>query len=104
MQFGESELRRAVDGDEEVEPPLRGVNLSDVHLEVADGIFGELLLRRLVTADLRLQPAQRDIDPLSLTPRFIIQKPQHLFSHGVFFGAERDGRKERPHFVGIIIG
>jgi hypothetical protein len=51
MQFSQSELRRAIDGDEEVEPPLLGVNLSDVDVEVADGIFSELLLRRLVALD-----------------------------------------------------
>lgn len=48
MQLGESELRRAVDGDEKIEPPLLGLNLGNVHMEVADGVFGELLLRRLV--------------------------------------------------------
>src|SRR6185369_9440646 len=52
MQLGDSELRRAVDGDEEVEPPLLGVNLGDVHVEVADSVLGELLLGRLVAADL----------------------------------------------------
>jgi hypothetical protein len=34
MQLGESELRRAVEGDEEVEPPLRAVNLGDIDMEV----------------------------------------------------------------------
>ena len=53
MQFGVSELRRAVDGDKQVEPPLLGMNLGDVHVEVADGVFSELLLRRLVAFDLR---------------------------------------------------
>jgi DNA-binding MarR family transcriptional regulator len=51
MQFGVSELRRAVDGDKQVEPPLRGVNLGNIKMEVADGVFSELLLRRLVTFD-----------------------------------------------------
>ncbi len=53
VQLGVSELRRAVDGDKEVAPPLLGANLGDVHVKVADSILGELLLRRLVTFDLR---------------------------------------------------
>lgn len=52
MQLGVSELRRAVDGDKQVEPSLRGVNLGDVHMEVADGVLSELLLRWLVTFDI----------------------------------------------------
>src|SRR2546423_9880514 len=51
VQLGVSELRRAVDGDEKVEPPLRGVNLGNIKMEVADSVFSELLLRRLVTSD-----------------------------------------------------
>jgi hypothetical protein len=53
MQLGVSELRRAVDGDEQVEPSLLGMNLGDVHMEVADGVFSELFLRWLVAFDLR---------------------------------------------------
>src|SRR5207253_5366170 len=51
--LGVSELRRAVDGDKQVEPPLLGVNLGDVHMEVTDGVFSELLLRWFVAFDLR---------------------------------------------------
>ena len=35
MQFYESELGRAVDGDEQVEPPFRRVDLSQIDVEVA---------------------------------------------------------------------
>ena len=52
MQFGERKLRPAGDGDKLVKSPLFGVNLGDVHVEVADWIFSGLLLRRLVTTDL----------------------------------------------------
>src|SRR5215208_6491213 len=53
VQLGESELRGAVDGDEKIEPPLLGMNFSNVHMEVADGVSGKLLLRQLVTFDIR---------------------------------------------------
>jgi len=36
MQLGESELRGPIDGDEEVEPALRGAYFSNVDVEVAD--------------------------------------------------------------------
>src|SRR5215204_2999241 len=35
MQLGVSKLRRAVNGDKQVEPPLLGVNLGNIHMEVA---------------------------------------------------------------------
>ena len=38
MQLGESELRRAVDGDEEVELSLGGLHFGDVDVEEADRI------------------------------------------------------------------
>ena len=41
-------LRRAVDGDEEVELSLGSLHFGDVDLEKADRIGLELLLRRLV--------------------------------------------------------
>ena len=49
MQFGVSELARAVDGHEQVELPLFGSNLGDVDVEVAqrirpEGFFGAALL------------------------------------------------------------
>jgi hypothetical protein len=37
VQLGEGELGRAIDGDEEIEAPLLGAHLGDVHVEVADG-------------------------------------------------------------------
>ena len=36
MQFDEGELRRSVDGDEEVELALRGSNLGEVDMKLAD--------------------------------------------------------------------
>ena len=38
MQFDEGELRGSVDGDEEVELALRGSNLGDVDMKLADRI------------------------------------------------------------------
>jgi hypothetical protein len=51
MQLGVSEFRCAVDGDEEIEPPLLSLNLCNVHMEVADGVLSKLLLCQLVTSD-----------------------------------------------------
>ena len=38
MQFDEGELRRSVDGDEQVELALRGSNLGDVDMKIADRV------------------------------------------------------------------
>ena len=46
-QLNEGELRRAVDGDEEVELSLGGLHFGDVDVEEADGIGFEPLLRRM---------------------------------------------------------
>ena len=53
VQFDESELRCAIDGDEHVQLALFGPHLGDVDVEVADRVAFELLLRRLVTFDIR---------------------------------------------------
>ena len=52
MQLGEGELARAIDGDEQVEPPFFRMHLGDVDVEVADRVGLELLLGRLVTGHL----------------------------------------------------
>ena len=38
MQFDEGELRGSVDGDEEVELALRGSNLGDVDMKLAEAL------------------------------------------------------------------
>ena len=55
-QLNEGELRRAVDGDEEVELSLGGLHFGDVDVEEADGIGFEPLLRRLVAFDVDKPP------------------------------------------------
>ncbi|KQU31932.1 hypothetical protein ASG63_15645 [Methylobacterium sp. Leaf94] len=42
MQFHEGELGRAVDGDEQVEPPFRRVDLSQIDVEVAGWVVFEV--------------------------------------------------------------
>src|ERR1051325_7601261 len=53
MQLGEGELRCAVDGDEEIEPALSGLDLGDVDVEIADRIPLELPLARRLALDIR---------------------------------------------------
>ena len=53
VQLDEGELRRSVDGDEEVELALRGSNLGDVDMKIADRIGLEFAFG----ARLRLRPA-----------------------------------------------
>ena len=53
MQFDESELRRSVDRDEQVELALRGSNLGDVDMKIADRIGFEFAFGRGLAFDLR---------------------------------------------------
>ena len=43
VQFDESELRGSVDRDDEIELALRGSNLGDVYMEIADRVGLELV-------------------------------------------------------------
>ena len=52
LQLRESQLRGAVDGDEQVELALFGPDLGDVDVNVADGVAGEALLLGLGALDL----------------------------------------------------
>ena len=61
MQFDEGELRRPVDGDDEMELALSGSDLGEVDMEIADRIGLELTLGRSLAFDLR-QPG----DPMAL--------------------------------------
>jgi hypothetical protein len=61
MQLDEGELRRSVDGDEQVELALRGSNLGDVDMKIADRIGLEFAFGRGFTFDLG-QPG----DPVAL--------------------------------------
>lgn len=61
VQLGEGELRGPIDGDEEIEPALRGADLGDVNVEVAERVGLELALYALAVLDVR-QP--RDAVPL----------------------------------------
>jgi hypothetical protein len=56
VQLDERELGRAVDRDEQVEPPFLGPDLRDVDVEVADRVALELAPVRLIALHLR-QPA-----------------------------------------------
>ena len=53
MQFGESVLGSAINGNEEIKPPLYCLHLSDVDMEVADGATLEALLDSTITLHLR---------------------------------------------------
>src|ERR1700690_4396114 len=53
MQFDEGELRRPVDGDDEMERALSGSDLGEVDMEIADRIGLELTLGRSLAFDLR---------------------------------------------------
>src|ERR1700683_1934418 len=53
MQFDEGELRRPVDGDDEMELALSGSDLGEVDMEIADRIGLELVFRRSFAFDLR---------------------------------------------------
>jgi hypothetical protein len=61
MQLDEGELRRSVDGDEQVELALRGSNLGDVDMKIADRISLEFAFGRGFAFDLG-QPG----DPVAL--------------------------------------
>ncbi len=52
VQFDIGKLGCPADGDEEVEFALCGLNLSNINVEIADGISFEFLLGRFVTLDL----------------------------------------------------
>ena len=58
MQLSEDELRRPINGHEEVELALLSANLGNVEVEVADRITLEGFFSDLVTGDLR-QTADR---------------------------------------------
>ena len=51
MQLSEGELRGPIDGDEEVEPTLRGAHFGNVDVEVADRVGLELALYALPVLD-----------------------------------------------------
>ena len=53
MQLDEGEFGRAVDGDEQVEPPFRRVDLSQIDVEVAERVGLEARPLGLVAVDLR---------------------------------------------------
>ena len=53
MELDEGELGRAVDGDEQVEPPFRRVNLGQIDVEVAERVSLEARPLGFVAADLR---------------------------------------------------
>jgi hypothetical protein len=53
VQLGEGELRGPIDGDEEIEPALRGAYFGDVDVEVADRVGLELALYALAVLDVR---------------------------------------------------
>jgi len=61
MQFDEGELRGSVDRDDEIELALRGPDLGDVDMEIADRVSLELVLGRGFAFDLR-EPG----DPMAL--------------------------------------
>ena len=58
MQLGKGELGGPVDRNEEVKPAFGGPYLSDVDVEVADGIGFELALARLVAFEDRGSPGR----------------------------------------------
>ena len=53
MQLGIGNLRRAIDGNEEIELALSSSDLRDVDMDVSDGIFLELTLRTGFAAQVR---------------------------------------------------
>ena len=53
VQLGEGELRRPVDGNEEVEPAFLRPDLGNIDVEVADRVALELGAPRLVTVRVR---------------------------------------------------
>lgn len=61
MKLDEGELRRPVDGDEQVELAFSRPDLGDVDVKVADGIGFEPRLGRLIALDLR-----QAADPVAL--------------------------------------
>ena len=61
MQFDEGELRGSVDRNDEIELALRGSDLGDVDMEIADRVSLELVLGRGFAFDLR--PSR---DPMTL--------------------------------------
>ena len=55
MQFDEGELRGPINRDDEMEPALRGSDLGDVDMEIADRVSLELTLGRSFAFDPRQQ-------------------------------------------------
>jgi hypothetical protein len=53
MQFHEGELGRAVDGDQQVEPPFGRVDFSQIDVKVAERVGLEARALGLVAVDLR---------------------------------------------------
>jgi hypothetical protein len=53
MQFDESELRGSINGHQKVELALRGMDLGDIDVKVAERIGFELALVGLVAVDIR---------------------------------------------------
>ena len=53
VKFNERELRRPINGNEEIEPALGSLHFGDVDVEEADGVDFELLLGGLLTANIR---------------------------------------------------
>jgi hypothetical protein len=53
VELGGGELRGPADGEEEVEPALRGADFGDVNMEVADRIGLEFALDALAVFDVR---------------------------------------------------
>lgn len=64
VQLDEGELGRTVDGDEQVEPPFRRVDLGQIDVEVAERVGLEARPLGLVAVDLR-----QSADPVRLWPR-----------------------------------
>jgi hypothetical protein len=60
MQLGKSELAGAINGHQQIEPPFLRVHLSDVNVEVADGVGLNFFLAGLspVTSGKRLMPCR----------------------------------------------
>jgi hypothetical protein len=82
MQLDKGELRRSVDGDDEVELALRSSNLGDVDMEIADRIGLEFASGGGFAFDLR-QPG----DPIAL------QTPVKSASDAGWWAVERRGSR-----------
>ncbi len=53
MKLNERELRRPINGDEEIEPARGSLHFGDVDVEEADGVDLELLLGDRLAPDMR---------------------------------------------------